>query len=95
MRFFIQINDSKKLYYKKGESSPAKYANIAVAKAIATQLGKKDSNDQYGAIREDKYYELYPVKKVVKKNLLSGKDFLIDEDAPACCDPSSEVYWSM
>lgn len=32
-------------------------------------------------------------KKV--KNLLSGKEIEIDINTPACCDPSTETYWSM
>lgn len=33
-------------------------------------------------------------QKVVK-NLLSGKDCIIDKDTPLCCDPSSETFHSM
>lgn len=32
-------------------------------------------------------------RKVV--NLMSGKEMEIDYDTPRCCDPSSELYWSM
>lgn len=31
----------------------------------------------------------------VVKNLMTGKDIIIDKDTPLCCDPSSETYWSM
>lgn len=32
-------------------------------------------------------------KKVV--NLMSGKEIEIDANTPACCDPSTETYWSV
>jgi len=35
-----------------------------------------------------------PGSKVVK-NLLSGKECIIPNDTPLCCDPSSETYHSM
>jgi hypothetical protein len=31
----------------------------------------------------------------VVRNLLSGKEVVIDVNTPACCDPSTETYWSM
>lgn len=34
-------------------------------------------------------------KKVVKRNLMSGKPFVDSINTPLCCDPSSETYWSM
>lgn len=38
--------------------------------------------------------EVYEAEKVVY-NLLSGKPVTIATDTPRCCDPSSELYWSM
>ena len=34
-------------------------------------------------------------KTVVVKNLMSGKDVKQSANTPRCCDPSSELYWSM
>jgi hypothetical protein len=39
-------------------------------------------------------FEYFPTTKTVK-NLMTGKDIEIDRDTPRCCDPSSELYWSM
>ena len=39
-------------------------------------------------------FEYFPTYKTVK-NLMSGKDVQIERDTPRCCDPSSELYWSM
>ena len=64
----------------------------------------RDSAEMKREVRELQY-ELYPVAlgfrieffptmKTVK-NLMSGKDIEIPHDTPRCCDPSSELYWSM
>lgn len=29
------------------------------------------------------------------RNLMSGKVIEIEKDCPRCCDPSTELYWSM
>ena len=34
-------------------------------------------------------------KMVTVINLMSGEPIQIPEDTPRCCDPSSELYWSM
>ncbi len=39
-------------------------------------------------------FEVQPATKTVR-NLMSGKDVEIPSDTPRCCDPSSELYWSM
>jgi hypothetical protein len=39
-------------------------------------------------------FEYFPTMKTVT-NLMSGKEVQIERDAPHCCDPSSETYWSM
>jgi hypothetical protein len=38
--------------------------------------------------------EFHPTMKTVK-NLMTGKDIQIESNTPRCCDPSSELYWSM
>lgn len=32
---------------------------------------------------------------VERRNLMSGKPFKTSINTPACCDPSTETYWSM
>ena len=39
-------------------------------------------------------FEYVPKFKTVK-NLMSGKEVQIEHDTPRCCDPSSELYWTM
>ena len=39
-------------------------------------------------------FEYFPKMKTVT-NLMTGKEIQIERDTPRCCDPSSELYWSM
>lgn len=39
-------------------------------------------------------FEYFPTYKTVK-SLMTGKEVTIETDTPRCCDPSSELYWSM
>lgn len=39
-------------------------------------------------------FEYNPAYKTVK-SLMTGQDVVIAADTPRCCDPSSELYWSM
>jgi hypothetical protein len=39
-------------------------------------------------------FEVTPATKTVK-NLISGAAVEIAYDTPRCCDPSSELYWTM
>ena len=39
-------------------------------------------------------FEYFPTMKTVT-NLMTGKEIEIERDTPRCCDPSSELYWSM
>lgn len=50
--------------------------------------------DVYAYTDEENYNKNVVYKKTVK-NLISGKDVEIDSNTPACCDPSTETYWSM
>jgi hypothetical protein len=64
------------------------------------------NRDEEGIQRECKEIEgMYPKSKGYRviyyatmktvTNLMSGKEIQIDADTPRCCDPSSELYWSM
>lgn len=54
----------------------------------------KSINPVFGYMSaEDWKNRTVPMKKV--HNLISGKEIEIPADTPACCDPSTETYWSM
>ena len=39
-------------------------------------------------------FECHPTYKTVV-NLMTGSEVKIHRDTPRCCDPSSELYWTM
>ena len=41
------------------------------------------------------YYNTVIVTKKTVRNIMSGALVEIDSNTPRCCDPSSELYWSM
>lgn len=79
-----------------------RYKTAAAAKAALTRFNSKvtkaaltnDDTVQVGMVMSyDEYVKQRPMKRV--KNLMSGKEIEIPADTPACCDPSTETYWSM
>lgn len=65
------------------------------AKIAATRAAKK-TNKELVVITVEEYREAMkkvPTKKVI--NLMSGKEVEIPINTPACCDPSTETYWSL
>ena len=58
---------------------------------LSTDLDRWQRSD---IVSEEVYNKcLRRTKKVT--NLMSGKEIEIDVNTPACCDPSTETYWSM
>lgn len=61
----------------------------------------KSLKERLKSLREDYLIEDLKVfretieKTEVKINLMSGKEFTQSVNEPACCDPSTETYWSM
>lgn len=57
---------------------------------------RRECNELYNLYPASKGYrfEYYPAMKTVN-NLMNGKAIQIAADTPRCCDPSSELYWSM
>lgn len=47
------------------------------------------------AIAEVSHFHSKIEKQVVRKNLLSGKEFVEPINTPNYCSPASESYWSM
>jgi hypothetical protein len=69
-----------------------------------TKWQHRDEAEMKREVRELQY-QLYPVRlgfriefvptyKTVT-NLMSGQEVQIEHDTPRCCDPSSELYWTM
>ena len=64
------------------------------AKRSTTCANRNAGTTEY-AFTDSKTYREKIVHKKTVRNLMSGKDVVIDSDTPLCCDPSSETYWSM
>ena len=68
----------------------------AGAKRSATCSNRNAGNFVYNFVEESWFnLKYYPVKTKVVKSLMTGKDVVIAEDTPWCCNPASERYWSM
>jgi hypothetical protein len=76
-----------------GPNRTRAYKTFGAAKATRTRLCRKAgwSASELSIVARDTYQA--PTKKV--KNLMSGVEIEIPADTPRCCDPSSELYWSM
>lgn len=74
------------------------YATLAAAKAALTRATKKGQLREgydYAIADKDEFHNSIE-KKVVKRNLMSGKDMEpMGVNTPGCVDPSTETYWSM
>ena len=65
------------------------------AKRATTCANRNAGKLVYNWVEESWFLLKYPVGQKVVKNLMTGKDMVIAEDTPYCCDPSQERYWSM
>jgi hypothetical protein len=90
---------SKLLVKTSREIAKSRYETVGAAKAALTRA------DRAGRLIAAEYSiadtELYlssikPTPKMVTViNLMTGLPIEIAEDTPRCCDPSTELYWSM
>ena len=60
--------------------------------AMHKRLMKK--NREFVVCTEEQFAKLTVPTKIVK-NLMTGLDVEIPVNTPRCCDPSTELYWSM
>ena len=67
------------------------YKTRAAAKAAMTR-NKLDQTKWH--IAESVMFAELVSKKVVRVNLMSGKEYVEDVNTPLCCSPASETYWS-
>ena len=84
-------------YLLKGNKGKETFATLTAAKSALTRATKTDPTvvpTDY-AISETIFFHEKIEKWVTKKNLMSGKPFKQPVNTPRCCDPSSELYWSM
>lgn len=68
------------------------YVDWGNARAAMTR-NKLDEN--IWAIAESKEFHEKIEKTKIVHNLMSGQPVELSVNTPRCCDPSSELYWSM
>ena len=71
------------------------FKSKAGAKRSATCSNRNAGKEVYKAMAETFFLLAHPVGTKVVKSLMSGKEVVIAEDTPWCCNPASESYWSM
>ena len=71
------------------------FKSASGAKRATTCANRNAGKLIYNWVEESWFLLKYPVGTKVVKNLMTGKDMVIAEDTPYCCDPSQERYWSM
>ena len=84
------------------------YKSMEAAKATITRAAKKMGEDTSGLMHIDPKHPMYVYgvarktgfhetieKKVVRKNLMTGKEYTESANTPLSCSPASETYWSM
>jgi hypothetical protein len=67
------------------------YKTMAAARAAITRQNLDTSKWN---IAEEVMFAQFVSKKVVRVNLMTGKEYEEDVNTPLCCSPASETYWS-
>lgn len=82
------------VYHIKSTQSEKCFNLASSAKRSCTWKNKKLTLPEYAWTEASKYTnEVVKMKKVT--NFMSGIEIEIPSNTPRCCDPSSELYWSM
>lgn len=71
------------------------FSTERAAKSFLTRMVNKGADRNLFAIADKATFHATIEKQVTKRNIMSGKDFTQPINTPACCDPSTETYWSM
>ena len=98
------------VYDKRSSAIVRSYKTHPAAQAAITRAHKKyvshfpyaagsnveeDDPLSWMAAAEAQWYHSVIEQRVTKRNLISGREFTQSVNTPRCCDPSSELYWSM
>lgn len=106
--FVIYHKETTRIVGKDLKADPnARYKSMAAAKATITRAAKKMGNYTGGLMLIDPSHPLYVYgiaradgffatieKKVVKTNMMTGKEYMESANTPLHMSPSSETYWS-
>lgn len=96
MANFVIYNKATTHIIKERSYSKQYYATETAAKAAITRFAKKGiCNKDEVAVAEVGYFYDNIEKSEIVINMMSGKQVRQSVNTPACCDVSSETYWSM
>jgi hypothetical protein len=83
------------IMYHIGSTESIKHYDTERGAKIGTTCSNRNAKRiAYAYAEQNEYYAKVVYKKKVI-NLLSGQEIEIDSNTPRCCDPSSELYWTM
>lgn len=82
------------VYHKASTVILKEFDSESSAKRSATCMNRNAGDVKYTYADRETYEKRTVYRKKVK-NLMTGQDVEIDSNTPRCCDPSSELYWSM
>lgn len=82
------------VYHKASTQMLKMFNQESAAKRSTTCMNRNAGKTSYAYATEENYNTQVVHKKTVK-NLMTGKDVVIDSNTPWCCNPASETYWSM
>lgn len=95
----LECRQANKRSYETMSAAKAAITRVATAAEncrIVTRLANFKAEEWAIADTDEFYKSIKPATKMITvTNLMSGKQIQIAEDTPRCCDPSSELYWSM
>ena len=92
---FVIVNTATKTLIRNPRTYVEYFATERGAKISMASLKKMNGYADIDMVVMDRdaYVAQRPTKIVM--NLMSGQYIEIPVDTPACCDPSTETYWSM
>lgn len=92
---YIIMRNSDNTVVKHPNTGKRTYLTEGAARAARSRMLLNEAN--YLVVSHDIYVSRYrqhiPTKTV--RSLMTGEEVAIPVDTPRCCDPSTELYWSM
>jgi hypothetical protein len=90
---YVVVSKGTGLIITDGPNKARAYKTHGAAKATVTRLVTKQGWNHADLMIVDHSTYRAPMKTV--RNLITGTEIQIAADTPRCCDPSSELFWSM
>jgi len=78
-----------------GSSARKTWKSLGAAKAHLARMAKMGYSINEYDVASYSFFSDKIEKTVVRKNLMTGKEFTESVNTPYYCSPSSESYWSM